>query len=70
VEGVIQAKVTEGVHPSAVCAFVGFGHKAEKMAVARGKEGINVNEFIPDHVELVSGDAGCQEGLVKIERVR
>lgn len=66
----IQAKVTEGVHPSAVFAFVGFGHKSKKMAVARGKEGINVNEFIPDHMELVSGAAGCQEGLVKIERVR
>ena len=69
-EGVIRAKVTEGVHPSAVFAFVGFGHKSKKMAVARGKEGINVNEFIPDHMELISGAAGCQEGLVKIERIR
>jgi anaerobic selenocysteine-containing dehydrogenase len=69
-EGVIRAKVTEGVHPSAVFAFVGFGHKSKKMAVARGKEGINVNEFIPDHMELISGAAGCQEGLVKIEKVR
>ena len=69
-EGVIRAKVTEGVHPSAVFAFVGFGHKSKKMSVARGREGINVNEFIPDHMELISGAAGCQEGLVKIERVK
>jgi len=69
-EGMIRAKVTGGVHPSAVFAFVGFGHKSKTMAVARGKEGINVNEFIPDHMELVSGAAACQEGLVKIERVR
>jgi len=69
-EGLIKAKVSEGVHPSAVFAFVGFGHKAKMMAVARGKEGINVNEFIPDRMELLSGAAACQEGLVKIERVR
>ena len=69
-EDVVRAKVSEGVHPSSVFAFVGFGHKAKTMAVARGKEGINVNEFIPDHIELVSGAAACQEGLVKIERVR
>ena len=29
----------------------------------------NVNEFIPDHIELVSGAAATQEALVKIERV-
>jgi len=68
-EGVVRAKVTEGVHPSAVFAFVGFGHKANMKRVARGKEGINVNEFIPDHIELVSGAAACQEGLVKIEKI-
>jgi len=68
-EGMIRAKVTEGLHPSSVFAFVGFGHKAKMMAVARGKEGINVNEFIPDHMELVSGAAGCQEAIVKIERI-
>ena len=69
-EGVIQARATEGIHPSAVFTFVGFGHKSKEMSVARGKEGINVNEYIPDHMELVSGTAACQEGLVKIERNR
>jgi len=69
-EGLIRAKVTEGIHPSSVFAFVGFGHKSKTMMVVKGKEGINVNEFIPDHKELVSGAAACQEGLVKIERVR
>jgi thiosulfate reductase / polysulfide reductase chain A len=67
-EGVIKAKVTEGVHPSSVFAFVGFGHKAKMMAVAKGKEGINVNEFIPDHMELISGTAACQEALIKIQK--
>ena len=67
-EGMVKAKVSEGLHTSSVFAFVGFGHRAKMMAVARGKEGINVNEFIPDHMELVSGAAGCQEALVKIER--
>ncbi len=64
-----MAKVCEGIHPSAIFAFVGFGHKAKRMSVARGRAGINVNEFIPDHMELVSGAAACQESLVKIERV-
>jgi len=68
-EGVIKVKTTEGLHPSAVFAFVGFGHKSKGMSIARGKEGINVNEFIPDHMELVSGAAACKEGLVKIERI-
>lgn len=68
-EGMVKARVSEGVHPSCVFAFVGFGHRARMMAVGRGKEGINVNEFIPDHMELVSGAAGCQEALVKIERI-
>jgi len=68
-EGMIRAKVTEGIHPSSVFAFVGFGHKAKMMGVPKGREGINVNEFIPDHMELVSGAAGCQEALVKIERI-
>jgi len=68
-EGVVRTKVTEGLHPSAAFVFTGFGHKAKMMTVARGKEGINVNEFIPDHMELLSGAAACQEGLVKIERI-
>ncbi|BBO85222.1 molybdopterin oxidoreductase [Desulfosarcina ovata subsp. sediminis] len=67
-EGLIRAKVTEGLHPSSVFAFVGFGHKAKHMSVAKGKAGINVNEFIPDFMELVSGAAACQEALVKIEK--
>jgi len=69
-EGKIMAKVSEGIHSDSVFAFVGFGHKAKMMAIARGKDGINVNEFIPDRMELVSGAAACQEGLVKIERLR
>ncbi len=69
-EGVLRAKVIEGIHPSSVFAFVGFGHTARMMGIARGKEGINVNEFIPDHLELLSGAAACQEALVKIERVK
>ena len=65
----IKARATEGIHPDAVFAFVGFGHKAKTMRVARGKEGINVNEFISDYIELVSGGAACHEGLIRIERV-
>lgn len=68
-EGVVRAKVSEGIHPSSVFAFVGFGHKAKMMRVARGKEGINVNEFIPDHIELVSGAGACEEALVRIQGV-
>lgn len=67
-EGLVRAKVTEGIHPSAVFAFAGFGHKAKMMTVERGKEGINVNEFVPDHMELISGAAANEEALVKIER--
>jgi thiosulfate reductase/polysulfide reductase chain A len=69
-EDQIEVKVTHGIHPSAVFAFVGFGHKSGAMRVARGKEGINVTEFVPDHMELLSGAAGCQEALVKVERLR
>ena len=67
-EGLVRAKVTEGIHPSAVFAFAGFGHKAKMMTVEKGKEGINVNEFVPDHMELISGAAANEEALVKIER--
>lgn len=68
-DGMVEAKVSQGIHPSCAFAFVGFGHRAKRMTVARGKKGINVNEFTPDHMELLSGAAGCQEALVKIERV-
>jgi len=69
-EGRVRIKAYEGIHPDAVFAFVGFGHKSKTMTVARGKEGINVNEFIPDHMEWVSGAAAVQEALGKIARIQ
>ena len=48
---------------------MGFGHKSKGMTVERGLKGINVNEFVPDHMEWVSGAAANQEALVKIERI-
>jgi thiosulfate reductase/polysulfide reductase chain A len=68
-EGVVRAKTMEGIHPKALFVFAGFGHKSKKMTIEKGKQGINVNEFVPDHFELVSGAAACQEALVRIERV-
>jgi anaerobic selenocysteine-containing dehydrogenase len=69
-EGRVRIKACEGIHPAAVFAFVGFGHTSKGMTVEKGKAGINVNEFIPDHMEWVSGAAPTQEALVKIERMR
>jgi thiosulfate reductase/polysulfide reductase chain A len=68
-EALIRVKAIEGIHPSSVFAFTGFGHKSNAMTIRKGREGINVNEFVPDHIELVSGAAATQEALIKIERV-
>ncbi|MFH0896518.1 MAG: molybdopterin-dependent oxidoreductase [Candidatus Bathyarchaeota archaeon] len=68
-EGLVRVRVMEGIHPSAVFAFTGFGHKAKMMTIEKGKEGINVNEFVPDHIELVSGAAATQEAIIKVEKV-
>jgi thiosulfate reductase/polysulfide reductase chain A len=63
----VRVKVTEGIHPSAVWHMCSAGHKSMLMdKKSRGREGINVNDFIPVHyVPWTAGAAHC-EALVKI----
>jgi len=63
----VRAKVTEGIHPSAVWHVYGYGHKSSLMdRASRAREGINVNDFVSEHyVPWTSGQAHC-EAVVKI----
>lgn len=65
----IRAKVTEGIHPSAVWTVYGFGHKSKLMdECSRAREGINVNDFVPEHyVPWTAGQAHC-EAVVKVSK--
>ncbi|MFC1905054.1 molybdopterin-dependent oxidoreductase, partial [Chloroflexota bacterium] len=63
----VRIKVTEGIHPSAAWHIYGGGHKSKLMdTFSRGREGINVNDFIPQHqVPFTAGAAHC-EAVVKV----
>ncbi len=63
----VKAKVTEGIHPSAVWLAHGFGHYAEMMRNARGK-GANDSVLITDMVDPISGAAMLAEVIVTVER--
>lgn len=63
----VRVKVTEGIHPSAVWHVYGYGHRSKLMdRRSRGREGINVNDFMPErYVPLTAGQAHC-EAVVKV----
>ncbi|GAG78245.1 unnamed protein product, partial [marine sediment metagenome] len=63
----VRVKVTEGIHPSAVWHVYGYGHKSKLMdKLSRAREGINVNDFVPEHyVPWTAGQAHC-EAVVKV----
>ena len=63
----VRVKVTEGIHPSAVWHVYGFGHRSKLMDNAsRAREGINVQNFVPEHyVPFTGGQAHC-EAIVKV----
>ena len=58
----VRVKVTEGIHPEAVWHIYGSGHRAQLMDPAsRGKAGLNVQDFIPEHyVPWSAGQAHCE----------
>jgi thiosulfate reductase/polysulfide reductase chain A len=63
----VRVKVTEGIHPAAVWHVYGYGHKSSLMDKAsRARDGINVNDFVPERsVPWTAGQAHC-EAVVKI----
>jgi anaerobic selenocysteine-containing dehydrogenase len=65
----IRAKVTEGIHPSAVYAYYSYGRKSKLMEKSmRSRNGINVNDFVPEHyVPYTGGQAHC-EAIVKVSK--
>ena len=65
----VRVKVTEGIHPSAVWHVYGFGHESKLMhRRSRAREGINVQDFVPDHsVPWTAGQAHC-EALVRVRK--
>jgi len=58
----VRVKVTEGIHPDAVWHIYGGGHRARLMDPAsHGKQGLNVQDFIPEHyVTWTAGQAHCE----------
>jgi anaerobic selenocysteine-containing dehydrogenase len=66
----IRVKVTEGIHPSAVYAYYSSGRRSKLMDKrARSREGINVQDFVPEHyVPFTGGQAHC-EAVVKVYKV-
>ncbi len=58
----VRVKVTEGIHPEAVWHIYGGGHRSCLMdPTSRGKEGLNVQDFIPEHyVTWSAGQAHCE----------
>lgn len=63
----LRAKVTEGIHPSAVYAYFGYGRRSKIMdKLSRSREGVNVQNFTPEHyVPWTAGQAHC-EAVVKV----
>jgi len=63
----VRVKVTQGIHPSAVWHIYGCGHKSKLMSEeSRAREGINVQDFVPEHyVPFTAGQAHC-EAIVKV----
>jgi thiosulfate reductase/polysulfide reductase chain A len=66
-KGKIRAKVTEGIHPNAVYAYYSYGRRSKLMDKhIRSREGINVQDFVPEHyVPYTGGQAHC-EAVVKV----
>ena len=63
----VRVKVTQGIHPSAVWHIYGCGHKSNLMSEqSRAREGINVQDFVPEYyVPFTAGQAHC-EAIVKV----
>jgi thiosulfate reductase/polysulfide reductase chain A len=66
-KGKLRAKVTEGIHPSAVYAYFSYGRRSKLMdKLSRSREGVNVQDFIPEHyVPWTASQAHC-EAVVKV----
>ena len=69
-KGKIRAKVTEGIHPTAVYAYYGYGHRSKLMdKLSRSREGVNVQDFTPEHyVPWTASQAHC-EAVVKVYKI-
>lgn len=69
IKGKIQAKVTEGIHPNAVYAYYGYGRTSKLMdKQMRSREGVNIQNFVPEHyVPYTGGQAHC-EAVVKVRK--
>lgn len=67
-EVVVKAKVTEGIHPSAVFLAYGFGHEAKMQRLSFGK-GANSNALVVGRTTPGSGGAATSETIVTVERV-
>jgi len=67
----VRVKVTEGIHPSAVWHTYGVGRTSKLMGrSSRGKEGMNVQDFVVERtVRLTAGAAHC-EAIVKVFKVK
>jgi len=67
----VRVKVTEGIHPSAVWHIYGTGHKSRLMdRFSRGREGINVQDFTPQHqAPFTAGAAHC-EAIVRVYKAQ
>src|SRR4030042_2939684 len=65
----VRVKVTEGIHPSAVWHIYGSGRESKLMdRLSRAREGINVQDFVPEHcVPFTAGAAHC-EAVVKVHK--
>ena len=66
-KGKLKAKVTEGIHPSSVFAYYGYGRRSKLMDnLSRSREGVNVQDFVPEHyVPWTASQAHC-EAVVKV----
>ena len=63
----VRAKVTEGIHPTAIYAYYGYGRRSNLMDKrSRAREGVNIQNFVPEHyVPYTGGQAHC-EAVVKV----
>lgn len=66
-EGMLQARVTDRIHPEVVGMMHGFGHWG-LGPVARGR-GANDSAFPPGRAEPISGQACSKDGTVRVRRV-
>ncbi len=67
-KGTGKVKVTQGLHPDAAWVYFAAGHKSHSM-LAKTREGLTHNWFIPSTVSPYAGGMGKNYSIVRIRKI-